>query len=212
MRSIGYLATVAFLLMTVPAAAEFVNEEWDDGDLGNWQAITGDQFIEVLDEGGMGDSGYLHTYQTSPTFGISGAVQRFAPYIGDYGARGYIVVRCDLLFVSGVFESVDFRVRYQSSNFNGWYLPLTTDFSTGAWRHFAFEFDPDWSDGEAMAAGWVQEATTPTFQETMADVYTAEIRIQGDNLLEVGIDNFQLDDDLIGTEAASWGQVKALFR
>ena len=43
MRSIGYLATVAFLLMTLPAAAEFVNEEWDDGDLGNWQAITGDQ-------------------------------------------------------------------------------------------------------------------------------------------------------------------------
>ena len=43
-------------------------------------------------------------------------------------------------------------------------------------------------------------------------VYTAEVRIQGGGDLEVGIDNFQLDDDLVAVEAVSWNQVKSLFR
>ena len=89
---------------------------------------------------------------------------------------------------------------------------MTTDFTPGAWQSVAIEFDPQWSDGEAIAAGWVQESTSGTFQETMANVYTAGIRFLGDGDLEAGIDNFQLDDDLVGVEAASWGQVKGLFR
>ncbi len=213
--NLARFAIFAALMLSIaaqPATAEYVANEWDDGDIGGWQGITVDNDLAVMASGGVSDSGFLHSYQTAPTFGISGAIQRFEPYIGDYGARGYVAVRCYLKFFAGTFTAADFRVRYQDSGHNGWYLPLTADFTPGAWQNLAFEFDPQWSDGEAMAAGWVQESATPTFQETMASVYTAEIRIQGSGDLEVGIDNFQLDDDLVAVEAASWGRVKGLFR
>lgn len=209
-----YLLAVAMILtlMALPAAAEWANEEWNEDDLSGWQALTIENVVEVLPAGGVGDSGYLHTYQTAPTFGMAGAIQRFEPYIGDFGARDYMVVRCALKFISGTFESAVFRVRYLDAGHNGWYLPLTTDFSLGEWRNSTNEFDPDWTDGEAEAAGWIQESASASFQETMANVYTVEIRIQGGGNLEVGIDNFQLDDDMVATEAVSWTEVKSLFR
>ena len=205
-------AVTTLALTAVPAAAESVNEGWNGGDLGGWQAITIEDVVEVLPAGGVGDSGFLYTYQNAPTFGMSGAIQRFEPYIGDFGVRGYIVVRCDLKFFFGTFDSVVFRVRYLDSGHNGWYVPLTTDFSTGAWRNSTIEFDPNWTDGEAVAAGWIQETASASFQETMANVYTVEVRIEGEGDLEVGIDNFQLDDDYVAVEAVSWNQVKSLFR
>ena len=205
-------AALILLLTAIPATAESVNEGWNAGDVGGWQPLTIENTIEVVDAGGVGGGGFLRTYQTATSYGISGAIQRFAPYIGDYSARGYIVVRCDLQFFAGTFTDAYLRIRYLDASHNGWILPLTTDFSTGAWRNATFEFDPTWSDGQAVAAGWVQEATSASFQETMANVFTAEVRILGDGALEVGIDNFQLDDDLVGTEAVNWGQVKALFR
>lgn len=210
-RSLVAAATI-LALFALPALAESVSEEWDAGDLGGWQAIAFEEIVEVLPSGGVSDSGYLHTYQTPQGFGISGAVQRFEPYIGDFGARGYIVVRCDLKFFSGTFDGAEFQVRYLDGSHNGWYLPLTDDFSVGAWRNATFEFDPDWSDGEAMAAGWVQESSTPSFQETMANVYTISVRFRGEGDLEAGIDNFQLDDDFVGVDAVSWSGVKGLFR
>ena len=205
-------AATTLVLMVLPAAAESVNEGWNAGDLGGWQAITIENVVEVLPTGGVGDSGFLHTYQSAPTFGLSGAIQRFDPYTGDYGARGYIVVRCDLKFFAGTFDSVVFRVRYLDSSHNGWHLPLTTDFSLGAWRNSTFEFDPNWTDGQAVAAGWVQESNSASFQETTANVYTASIRIQGSGDLEVGLDNFQLDDDLVAVEASTLSRVRSLFR
>ena len=206
------ISVLAVALTAIPAVADFVNEDWDDSDLGGWQMITNDQFIEVLDSGGAGGGGFLHTYQTTSVYDISGAIQRFAPYVGDYGELGYIAVRCDIKFFAGDVDEVFLRVRYLDSGHNGWILPLTSDFTIGTWHHCSFEFDPDWSDGEAMAAGWSQQANTPSFQETMANVYTVEVRVEGTGTLEVGLDNFQLDDDLVGTASFSWDQVKVLFR
>ena len=89
--------------VAIPASAEYVNEGWDDSDAGGWTAITNDQFFEIIDTGGVGGGGWLHTYQLTEMHGISGALQRHAPYIGNFSDRGYIVVRCSLQYFAHPF-------------------------------------------------------------------------------------------------------------
>jgi len=50
---------------------------------------------------------------------------------------------------------------------------------------------PTWTDNEALAAGWIKESYSPSFRETLANVYTAEVRLSGEGFLEAGIDNYK---------------------
>ena len=63
MKLARYLVAAAttLALTAMPATADSVNEGWNAGDLGGWQAITNENVVEVLPAGGVGDSGYLHT-------------------------------------------------------------------------------------------------------------------------------------------------------
>jgi len=200
---------VAVLLGVLPALADSVLEEWNSGSLNGWMANTLDNTVEWVSEGGVDNSGFL---SSQSVLGLVGALQYSEPYIGDYGALGYVTVQCSLRFFTPGFTDVRFRVRYLDSSHNGWYIPLTEDFSTGEWRTVTKQFDPNWSDEDAMAAGWVQEPVSGTFAETMANVYTCGIRVLGVENLGMGIDNFLLTDELLATSPASWDKVKSLYR
>ena len=74
--NLARFAIFAALMLSIaaqPATAEYVANEWDDGEIGGWQVITNDNVVEVVATGGVGGGGFLHCYQTAPTLGISGA-------------------------------------------------------------------------------------------------------------------------------------------
>jgi hypothetical protein len=211
MQRIHLLLSLIIVMAPAVASSDSVVEDWNDGDAGGWQPATIRTAIEVVASGGVDDSGYLRSWEIDGGFNIVGALQNFPPYVGDYGAYGYRHVRVALRFISDNFTAVDFRARYLDSGHNGWYVPLTDDFSTGVWHICAVEFDPTWSDGEAIAAGWVQEVNTGSFQETMANVYSAAIRAYGNGELELGMDDFSLSDVPVPTATGTWSQVKSLY-
>ena len=53
----------------------------------------------------------------------SRAVNLAAPYVGDYIARDYRLIRCALTIVDGVAELAVFRARYLNSAHGGWHVP-----------------------------------------------------------------------------------------
>ncbi len=202
------IATTALLLTlaAAPALATSVFEDWNGTDFGFWQGNTSQTYLELRADGGVDDSGYLYSFQSQSSFGVAGAVNLAEPYTGDYAARGYARVQCDLRFFVGNVNRVVFRARYQDSGHGGWYIPLTEDFSPGQWQACAVVFDASWSDEEALAAGWVQESSTPSFQETMSNVYSAEVRLVGSQDADLGLDNF-----LLASASASSGCVNMVF-
>jgi hypothetical protein len=186
------IAAAALGLTAIPCLAVNWIETWDSGDLGGWEPNTTRTSVEARSNGGVDDSGYLFTAQIPPGWGVAGTRTLAAVFTGDYAVRKIREVGCDLNFFAGQVQGAFFRARYLDSAHGGWYVPLTVDFTLDQWQHCGVTFDPTWSDAEALAAGWVQEANTPSFQETMANVYTAEVRIPGSLDLEAGIDNFRL--------------------
>jgi len=206
-----------FLFMTLlvfsmsPAIADNVYEDWKDGDTGGWQPNTSMTEVEVVDSGGV-DGGYLSSFEIGSGFNIVGALNADPAYTGNYASHGYVQISVALKFSSGVPNVAWFRVRYQNPSYNGWYVPLTDDFTNDIWHECVLYFNPTWTDEEAITMGWVQEPSSPSFQETMSDVYTAEVRIQGAGYLVIGMDNFALEDQTVNVEAATWGETKSLYR
>jgi hypothetical protein len=193
MSRVGLVFLVTLWLAAAgPAGADQVFEGWDEGHAGGWQPNTSRTAIEVYSEGGVGNTGYLRSYEVQGGFNIVGAVQRNAPYVGDYGAYGYGRMEVAIQFFAGSFEAAVFRVRYLDGSHNGWYRPLTDNFAPGEWHMTGIDFDPSWSDAEATAAGWVQESNSASFQETMANVYTCEVRAWGTGEMDIGLDVFWL--------------------
>jgi hypothetical protein len=215
MQPLRLLLSLIIVLTPAIVAADSVFEDWNDGDDGGWLPATTRTAIEVTADGGVDDTGFLRSWEIDGGFDIVGAVQLSEPYVGDYGARGYRYVSVALKFISDNITVVRFRVRYLDGSHNGWYVSLTDDFTPGVWQICGVEFDPLWSDAEAIAAGWVQEVNSASFQETMANVYSAGVRAFGAGELELGIDNFSLDDtvsDVPQPAAESrWSHVKALY-
>jgi len=208
---VGSLAVLVLLAAAGPVLADEVYEGWNAGVTGGWEPNTNRTAVEVYAEGGVSNSGYLRSYEISGGFDIVGALQRNEPYVGNFATHGYARMEVALQFFEGAFTDARFRVRYLSGSYNGWYCPLTTDFTPGVWHLISIAFDPTWSDPEAIAAGWVQESSSPSFQETMANVYTTEIRVLGTGELVVGLDDFLLGEPITPVESTSWGQVKSLF-
>ncbi|MDD5719164.1 MAG: hypothetical protein PHQ53_05710 [Candidatus Krumholzibacteria bacterium] len=202
---------VVLLAAVGPVLADEVYEGWNDGVTGGWEPNTNRTALEVYTDGGVGNSGYLRSYEISGGWDAVGALQPNEPYVGDFVTHGYARMEVALQFFEGSFTEARFRVRYMSGSYNAWYYPLTTDFTPGIWHLTSVDFDPTWSDSEAIAAGWVQESNTPSFQQTMANVYTTEIRVMGTGELAVGLDDFSLGEPVTTIESTTWGQVKSLF-
>ena len=186
---------LVFLLMFVVQGIAYgavpALETWDNGLLNEWRANTIDTTVEAYSTGGNPD-GWLYSYYTGSNLMPIGACTERADFTGDYLATPIQRVSVDLSFISDGFTAAWVRFRYQDSSHNGWHYPLTTSFPTDGWHQYVVEFDPAWSDAEAVAAGWIQESVSPTFTETMGNVYTAEIRLSGRGDLEAGIDNFRI--------------------
>lgn len=192
LRLFFLIATVIMLLSHVGRGATCYYEGWDGGSLAGWTANTVQTIVELRTTGGNPD-GYVYTYmENAGGTWDAGALSTLPEVTGDYIAGRIYRVSFDIQFIAGDFGDLWFRVRYMDATYNGWKFPLTNVFPLGTWISYTIDFDPTWSDAEAMAAGWIQESTSPSFSTTMSDVYTAEVRISGEGDIEAGIDNFHL--------------------
>jgi len=180
---------IANTALAVPVSG--YSEDWDvSGDLAGWGQNTTQTNVAVVDVGGN-PGGYLYSYgDVSGSFDI-GANYSGTELTGDYSGNIW-QVSFDLNFIRGNFDDAWLRYRYQDSSHNGWKYDLSDVFEPG-WNSYSVTFDASWTDAQALAMGWSQEPTSPSFADTMGNVYTTEIRISGEGLLAAGIDNFQLN-------------------
>ena len=188
---------VAFLLFTSNGFAVFPHVEgWNSGSLAGWTGNTTVSTVVHLVAGGNTD-GYIETRGTgSGSFDV-GALTDIADFTGDYAAAGITGASVDLNFKIGPFDAAWIRFRYLDATQNGWLYPLTDTFTPDVWQTYFVNFDPTWSDLEARSAGWLTDddvipSADPSvaFALTMANVYTAEVRISGEGDMLAGIDNF----------------------
>ena len=167
-------------------------ETWDTpGDLAGWFPNTVDSIVTNPGAGGNG-GGFLETLRAGP-FPI-GAATDLAAATGSFAGQPW-TAQVDLLGLGGASSDVWLRFRFQDATFNGWRYRLT-DVLGDAWQTFSVGFDPGWTDAQAMANGWQTDLpggfASVSWAETMGDVYTTEIRIDGNASLAAGIDNFML--------------------
>jgi hypothetical protein len=188
------LVLLAGLAVGQAHAAGAYSETWDiEGDLAGWGPNTIDSTVINPGEGGNGE-GYLLS-RRGGDFPI-GALTELDAATGSFAGAPVWTASVDLNELQGDAGPVFLRFRYRDATFNGWRFQLTDSLATNAWASFSVIFDPTWTDAQAMAAGWETDLpdgfASVSWAETMADVYTTEIRFEGSRTLLVGIDNFSL--------------------
>jgi hypothetical protein len=191
------ICVVASSLMAAAQASASYTETWDSGSLAGWTGNTTTSNVAVVLTGGNPD-GYLYSWGRGlldDTFDI-GAQTTSTVFTGDYSAKGIIGVSVDIRFISGSFDGAWVRFRYMDASQNGWVYPLTSTYQTN-WQTFSASLNPGWTDTQARAAGWLSDTDvfdvpSPSFQTTMSNVYSAEVRISGIGDVDAGIDNFSL--------------------
>lgn len=198
MRNLITICVVASSLMAAAQASASYTETWDSGSLEGWTVNTTSSNVAVENSGGN-PGGYLRTWGllASDTYDI-GAQTYKTVFTGDFSAKGIIGVSVDTKFISGSFDGAWVRFRYMDASQYGWMYPLTSTYQTN-WQTFSFSLNPDWTDTQARAAGWLMDTDvfgglpdSVSFQQTMSNVYNAEVRISGVGDVEAGIDNFSL--------------------
>jgi hypothetical protein len=168
-------------------ASDFV-ETWDSGTAEGWVPATAFHSVTPYATGGN-PGGYLNgTAGTSHNAGIVAAYKPEAS--GDFA--GLCRLSVDLRLNAGTPSSVFFRMRYLDSRYNGWIKPIDHTLITSDWTTFDTFLDPTWSDAEAIAEGWQQESNSPSFAETLANVYALQVRCYGDASISMDYDNFVL--------------------
>lgn len=176
-------------------AATPTGDNWDDVQLHGWGVNTAWTQISAVGSGGN-PGGYLLSSsdpQGNPS-NVIGAANEEDRYSGNYAAAGINHIAVDLNLLSGQSTWVVLRLRYHDATHNGWTYRLAEDMPSEQWIHYEVNFDPNWLDTEAIAAGWQQEPLTPSFQETMSDVYFLEVRLLTPdvNATTLGIDNVSI--------------------
>lgn len=182
-------ASALVTMLPAEAATPGYSEAWPGaGNLAGWTGNTTDSVVVNPGSGGN-NGGYLLTRRDG-AFPI-GAMTTLDAATGSFAGSVWTAT-VDLTEVAGEVSSVALRMRYQDSTFNGWSHVLTN--SLGAdWTTYSVTFDPSWSDAQAGANGWVSDiAPAVSFAQTLSDVFTTEIRINGSATLSAGIDNFGL--------------------
>lgn len=195
----------------VTAHADHVSQEWDEGSTGSWLHVTSAGVVEVSPTGGL-TGGYLSTYEPTYTYGIVGAINFQPDYTGDYSLHAFRRLQVAVRLMGGTFLKVYAHLRYLDAMHNGWQCPLNVDFGSSEWQIFNLDFDPDWTDQQALDAGWVQETAAAPFAATMAHVYTVGIKGEGTGTLSLGLDHFALQDAATSEESMTWGDIKSLYR
>ncbi|MHC4534662.1 MAG: hypothetical protein ACYS6K_11975 [Planctomycetota bacterium] len=192
------ICVIALTLIATSQAPASYTETWDNGSLEGWTVNTIISNVEVVNTGGN-PGGYLRSWGTgliADTYDI-GAKTLKTVFTGDFSAKGVTGVSVDLNFMNGTFDGAWVRFRYMDASQNGWLYPVTDTYQNN-WQTFSFNLNPNWTDAEARAAGWLSDdeviggVPSPPFQTTMSNVYTAEVRISGIGDVEAGIDNFSI--------------------
>jgi hypothetical protein len=200
-KTIGALTLLLAAFQTAPAAADtHYYEGWDAGSTAGWFANTLSCQATALDANGN-PLGYLRSLRDDEQIVFIGALANIPEASGNYAAAGIRRVSFDLLNETAQVVEVAFRVRWEGPTHNGWNIPLATSLPLQTWTSFDVFFDPNWSDDEALGAGWRRDnQDVASFATTMSDVFFPEIRIRtipvapsGGNVGDiVGIDNFRL--------------------
>ncbi|HXG46096.1 MAG TPA: PEP-CTERM sorting domain-containing protein [Methylomirabilota bacterium] len=197
------LITLAALnLFAFPSAAEDAGalaatsgyfEGWDaSGDLAGWSASSSLSSVTQVDTGGN-PGGFLWSRVSD---GSTGGVSTGLPAAtGDFTGTPW-TVSFDLFLFSGGFSDIWLRFRYHDATFNGWRFGFAPP-PTNAWTSFSVTFDPSWTDAQARAAGWTTDSPdgfrSVSFSQTLADVYSTELRFAGPGRMVAGLDNFSLE-------------------
>ena len=199
MKKLTTICVVALSLMAATQASASYTETWDSGSLAGWTVNTGASNVAVVNSGGN-PGGYLESVGTNLVIGTLdiGAQTTKTVFTGDFSAKGIIGVSVDTKFTGGNFDGAWVRFRYMDATQLGWMYPLTTTYQTN-WKTFSVGLNPGWTDTQARAAGWLMDTDvfgglpdSVSFQQTMSNVYNAEVRISGTGNVNAGIDNFSL--------------------
>ena len=195
----------AFLNAAIPTS-----DNWDNSLLNGWQPNTSLTIVSVVDNGGNPNGDLLSNSDPGNIHSTNGALSRESRYTGDFQTPNIGQVNVDLNLLSGSITRIYLRFRYLDATHNGWIYEITNSLPMRTWTHFEILFDPNWSDADAITAGWMQESISPSFSETMLNVYTTEVRLISSDIdnTELGIDNFAI----IGDDAAiptlnEWGMI-----
>lgn len=172
-------------------SAHAVTEAFDNGQ-GVWEKGTHYSQLEYRSTGGN-PGGYMMFYGTDRI----GLATKSAPYVGDYASAGYDEITVDLnvqlMPIVGPRPEVFIR---SGAAVAGWTYTLTT-FSTqgGVWQHFSVPMNANWSDAEAIAAGWVRDIGSEiSFADTMNSVCHVGVRMKYvlTTAAYIGVDNFSV--------------------
>lgn len=178
---------LAFVASPASGGSAFL-ETWESGTAEGWLPTTA--FHSVTPHGTGGNpGGYLNA--TAGNAYSAGIMATNRPESsGDFA--GLCRLSVDLRLNAGTPSSVFFRMRYLDSRYNGWKKAIDHTLITSDWATFEAFFDPTWSDAEAIAEGWQQESSSPSFSDTLANVYALQVRCYGDASISMDYDNLVL--------------------
>jgi hypothetical protein len=194
----GFSALAAGLLAAASLSAHsaaLYSEHWNGGaSIQGWVSTTG-QAMVVGDASSGQPPGSLGSVLVpdggaNPALAVqSGAI---AALEGDFTGHTW-TVSFDVRLLAGPVES--FALRYHMYDFpHVWYMPLAVPAAGDAWSHVVVQFDADWTDEKAFAAGWLVEGgALATFAQTMSWVTATELRMEledGATTALMNIDNF----------------------
>lgn len=196
MKNYTLISASVFLLAIGNALAVYAHvEDWEGGSLAGWTENTLSSVVVYVANGGNPD-GHIQTRRAGDLNFDIGALTDIPDFTGNYAAAGINGAAVDLSFITGAFDAAWLRFRYQDATQNGWRYPLTNVFPD-TWQTYAVAFNPAWTDLQARAAGWITDDDVDplanpsvSFAQTLANVYTVEVRLAGEGSLIAAIDNF----------------------
>ena len=176
-------------------AATDYSETWSAGDTNGWISNTTSTVV-VRDAAVGNPAGSLASRRdlsADPSFAIIGATTELAAASGSYLGSPAWTISFDVLYDLGAFTDALLRFRYQDGTFNGWVFDVENAFGAG-WHHYSVSFQSNWTDVQATANGWVQEAASVPWQTLMSDVFHPEVRLLlgNDSAALAHIDNFTI--------------------
>ncbi|MCA9188843.1 MAG: hypothetical protein R3E01_07330 [Pirellulaceae bacterium] len=186
---------VLCLFVGVASAATNYEEHWDAGDTNGWIGSTTSSTVVRDNADGNPASSIVVRRDLSPPVFDMGVTSELADVTGNYGGVPGWMLSFDAKYDIGNFADTLVRFRYQDATFNGWHLDVADAFPANSWQSYSVTFDPNWTDAQATANGWVDETGgAVSWQQLMGDVYHPEIRfVMGDELSAIAhVDNVVL--------------------
>lgn len=126
-----------------------------------------------------------------PAFDIGTRTQSIPEFTGSYA--GITSAGFDINALNTPISSLWLRFR-DSVNVNGWHFEFGNVAPGNVWLSRNAPINAAWTDGQAAAAGWVQEAGAPSFATLFGNVSWIEVRIDNPDGVStlVGVDNVRI--------------------